>query len=176
MEKKTQEKNVIIITVEDKENNMEKIKKDIPEMLECKLIKNNDDGTMQYMIKSDADIDLRKNLFDILPKNNVTIFELKKAEKSLEDAFITLVDENTEKLAKKQEEEMAKKEQEEKEKADKKSKKKGEAEREKAEKKMQKKDEAIKEKSQKKVAKAEKNIKEEEKKEQKTNKNKGGKK
>ena len=69
-----------------------------------------------------------------------------------------------------------KSQQEEKEKADKKSKKKGEAEREKAEKKMQKKDEAIKEKSQKKVAKAEKNIKEEEKKEQKTNKNKGGKK
>lgn len=176
LEKKTQEKNVLLLTVEDKNNYMKNLQKDLPEMLECKLIKNNDDGTMQYMIKSDADIDLRKNLFDILPKNNVTIFELKKAEKSLEDAFITLVDENTEKLAKKQEEEMAKKEQEEKEKADEKSKKKGEAEREKAEKKMQKKDEAIKEKSQKKVAKAEKNIKEEEKKEQKTNKNKGGKK
>lgn len=176
LEKKTQEKNVLLLTVEDKNNYMKNLQKDLPEMLECKLIKNNDDGTMQYMIKSDADIDLRKNLFDILPKNNVTIFELKKAEKSLEDAFITLVDENTEKLAKKQEEEMAKKEQEEKEKADKKSKKKGEVEREKAEKKMQKKDEAIKEKSQKKVAKAEKNIKEEEKKEQKTNKNKGGKK
>ena len=176
LEKKTQEKNVLLLTVEDKNHYMKNLQKDLPEMLECKLIKNNDDGTMQYMIKSDADIDLRKNLFDILPKNNVTIFELKKAEKSLEDAFITLVDENTEKLAKKQEEEMAKKEQEEKEKADKKSKKKGEAEREKAEKKMQKKDEAIKEKSQKKVAKAEKNIKEEEKKEQKTNKNKGGKK
>ena len=176
LEKKTQEKNVLLLTVEDKNNYMKNLQKDLPEMLECKLIKNNDDGTMQYMIKSDADIDLRKNLFDILPKNNVTIFELKKAEKSLEDAFITLVDENTEKLAKKQEEEMAKKEQEEKEKADKKSKKKGEAEREKAEKKMKKKDEAIKEKSQKKVAKAEKNIKEEEKKEQKTNKNKGGKK
>lgn len=190
LEKKTQEKNVLLLTVEDKNNYMKNLQKDLPEMLECKLIKNNDDGTMQYMIKSDAEIDLRKNLFDILPKNNVTIFELKKAEKSLEDAFITLVDENTEKLAKKQEE-MAKKEQEEKEKADKKAKKKGEAEREKAEKKMQKKDEAIKEKnekkmqkkdeaikekSQKKANKAEKNIKEEEKKEQKTNKNKGGKK
>lgn len=176
LEKKTQEKNVLLLTVEDKNNYMKNLQKDLPEMLECKLIKNNDDGTMQYMIKSDAEIDLRKNLFDILPKNNVTIFELKKAEKSLEDAFITLVDENTEKLAKKQEEEMAKKEQVEKEKADKKAQKKGEAEREKAEKKMQKKDEAIKEKSQKKANKAEKNIKEEEKKEQKTNKNKGGKK
>jgi ABC-2 type transport system ATP-binding protein len=111
LEKKTQEKNVLLLTVEDKNNYMKNLQKDLPEMLECKLIKNNDDGTMQYMIKSDADIDLRKNLFDILPKNNVTIFELKKAEKSLEDAFITLVDENTEKLAKKQEEEMAKKEQ-----------------------------------------------------------------
>lgn len=176
LEKKTQEKNVLLLTVEDKNNYMKNLQKDLPEMLECKLIKNNDDGTMQYMIKSDADIDLRKNLFDILPKNNVTIFELKKAEKSLEDAFITLVDENTEKLAKKQEEEMAKKEQEEKEKADKKSKKKDEVVKEKAEKKTQKKDEAIKEKSQKKVAKAEKNIKVEDKKEQKTNKNKGGKK
>lgn len=191
LEKKTQEKNVLLLTVEDKNNYMKNLQKDLPEMLECKLIKNNDDGTMQYMIKSDAEIDLRKNLFDILPKNNVTIFELKKAEKSLEDAFITLVDENTEKLAKKQEEEMAKKEQEEKEKAEKKAQKKDEAikekaekkmqkkdeaVKEKAEKKMQKKDEAIKEKSQKKANKAEKNIKEEEKKEQKTNKNKGGKK
>lgn len=176
LEKKTQEKNVLLLTVEDKNNYMKNLQKDLPEMLECKLIKNNDDGTMQYMIKSDAEIDLRKNLFDILPKNNVTIFELKKAEKSLEDAFITLVDENTEKLAKKQEEEKAKKEQEEKEKAEKKSQKKGETIKEKNEKKMQKKDEAIKEKSQKKANKAEKNIKEEEKKEQKTNKNKGGKK
>ncbi len=176
LEKKTQEKNVLLLTVEDKNNYMKNLQKDLPEMLECKLIKNNDDGTMQYMIKSDAEIDLRKNLFDILPKNNVTIFELKKAEKSLEDAFITLVDENTEKLAKKQEEEMAKKEQEEKEKAEKKAQKKDEAIKEKAEKKMQKKDEVVKEKAQKKVAKAEKNIKEEEKKEQKTNKNKGGKK
>lgn len=176
LEKKTQEKNVLLLTVEDKNNYMKNLQKDLPEMLECKLIKNNDDGTMQYMIKSDAEIDLRKNLFDILPKNNVTIFELKKAEKSLEDAFITLVDENTEKLAKKQEEEKAKKEQEEKEKAEKKAQKKGETIKEKNEKKMQKKDEAIKEKSQKKANKAEKNIKEEEKKEQKTNKNKGGKK
>ena len=176
LEKKTQEKNVLLLTVEDKNNYMKNLQKDLPEMLECKLIKNNDDGTMQYMIKSDADIDLRKNLFDILPKNNVTIFELKKAEKSLEDAFITLVDENTEKLAKKQEEKMAKKEQEEKEKAEKKDQKKDEAIKEKAEKKMQKKDEVVKEKAQKKVAKAEKNIKVEDKKEQKTNKNKGGKK
>ena len=102
LEKKTQEKNVIIITVEDKENNMEKIKKDIPEMLECKLIKNNDDGTKQYVLKSNVDVDLRRKLFDILPKKNITIFELKKAEKSLEDAFLALIETSTEKEDKKE--------------------------------------------------------------------------
>ena len=102
LEKKTQEKNVIIITVEDKENNMEKIKKDIPEMLECKLIKNNDDGTKQYVLKSKVDVDLRRKLFDILPKKNITIFELKKAEKSLEDAFLALIETSTEKEDKKE--------------------------------------------------------------------------
>lgn len=95
LEKKTQEKNSILITVEDTNNNMSKIKEDIPEMLECNLVKDNNDGTKQYMVKSDTDVDLRKKLFDILPKKDITIFELKKAEKSLEDAFITLVDENT---------------------------------------------------------------------------------
>ena len=102
LEKKTQEKNVIIITVEDKENNMEKIKKDIPEMLECKLIKNNDDGTKQYVLKSNVDVDLRRKLFDILPKKNITIFELKKAEKSLEVAFLALIETSTEKEDKKE--------------------------------------------------------------------------
>ena len=88
-------KNVILLTVEDSKDNMLKLKKDIPEMLDCKLIKDNDDGTKQYMIESNANVDLRKQLFDILPKKEITIFELKKAEKSLEDAFITLIDKNT---------------------------------------------------------------------------------
>lgn len=96
LEKKTQEKNVILLTVEDNEQKMSKLQVDIPEILECKLIKDNEDGTKQYMIQSNGDVDLRKKLFEILPKKNITIFELKKAEKSLEDAFITLIDANTE--------------------------------------------------------------------------------
>ena len=74
-----------------------KLKKEIPEITECKFIKDNEDGTKQYMIESKADIDLRKQLFEILPKKDITIFELKSAEKSLEDAFITIIDENTKK-------------------------------------------------------------------------------
>ncbi len=107
LEKKTQEKNSILITVEDNNNNMSKIKEDIPDMLECSFIKDNDDGTKQYMVKSNADVDLRKKLFDVLPKKDITIFELKKAEKSLEDAFIALVDANTQER-KVEEEEKAK--------------------------------------------------------------------
>ena len=108
LEKKTEEKNVILITVEDSKENMSKLNKDIPEMLDCKLIKDNEDGTKQYMIESSADVDLRKKLFDILPKKDITIFELKKAEKSLEDAFITLIDKNSVDEDKKQEKEPGK--------------------------------------------------------------------
>ena len=105
LEKKTENQNVILLTVEDKKNNMNNLKEDIPEMSECKLIKDNNDGTKQYMIKSNIEFDLSKKMFEILPKKDITIFELKNAEKSLEDAFITLIDTNT-------------KEREEKEKAD----------------------------------------------------------
>lgn len=108
LEKKTEEKNVILLTVEDDKENMSKLNKDIPEMLDCKLIKDNEDGTKQYMIESSADVDLRKKLFDILPKKDITIFELKKAEKSLEDAFITLIDKNSVDEDKKQEKEPGK--------------------------------------------------------------------
>ena len=122
LEKKTEEKNVILLTVEDSKDNMSKLKKDIPEMLDCKLIKDNEDGTKQYMIESNANVDLRKQLFDILPKKEITIFELKKAEKSLEDAFITLIDKNTINEDKKQEKAPEKKRAKRKDKEEKKSK------------------------------------------------------
>ena len=108
IEKMSQEKNVILLTVEDKENNMSKIKNLLPEALSCKEIKDNEDGTKQYMIESAANVDLRKAMFEVLPKNNITIFELKKAETTLEDAFITLIDSNT----KKQDKEEQKKQEE----------------------------------------------------------------
>ena len=97
LEKETERQNVISLTVEDNSNNMKTLKNDIPELIECKCIKDNDDGTKQYMLKSSTEFDLRKKLFEILPKKNITIFELKSAEKSLEDAFITIIDENTKK-------------------------------------------------------------------------------
>ena len=78
LEEKTRKQNVLFITVEDKENRIEEIKQELK-------------GTKQYRIVTDENIDLRKDLFDVLPKKEITIFELKKDEASLEDAFMKLI-------------------------------------------------------------------------------------
>lgn len=88
--------NSIIVTVEDKEQKMLSLKQKYQEISDIKLMKDNEDGTKQYCIYPNGEIDLRKTLFDILPKENVTIFELKKSEATLEDAFIDLINKNTE--------------------------------------------------------------------------------
>ena len=92
LEKKTKENNGISVTVEDKNENMKKLKELIPEIESVEMVKDNEDGTKQYTIISKADTDLRKKLFDVLPKQDITIFELKKTETTLEDAFIKLID------------------------------------------------------------------------------------
>lgn len=92
LEKKTKENNGISVTVEDKKENMKKLKELIPEIESVEMVKDNEDGTKQYTIISKADTDLRKKLFDVLPKQDITIFELKKTETTLEDAFIKLID------------------------------------------------------------------------------------
>lgn len=92
LEKKSEEKNTILVTVEDPENHINNIKEKAKEIEEIKCIKDNEDGTKQYAITSAENVDLRKKLFDILPKENITIFELKKSESTLEDAFIKLID------------------------------------------------------------------------------------
>jgi len=71
---------------------MKPLKEKIKEIEEIKLLKDNEDGTKQYAITANEKIDLRKKLFEILPKEEITIFELKKNEATLEDAFIKLID------------------------------------------------------------------------------------
>ena len=92
LEQKTKEKNGISVTVEDPKENMKKLKSKIPEIEKIEMIKDNEDGTKQFVITSKTDIDLRKKLFEVLPKEEITIFELKKTETSLEDEFIKLID------------------------------------------------------------------------------------
>ena len=92
LEKSTKEKNGISLIVEDPKNNMEKLKDKIKEIDNIEFVKDNEDGTKQYIITYSAEIDLRKKLFEILPKEEIVIFELKKTETTLEDAFIKLID------------------------------------------------------------------------------------
>ena len=114
LEKQTQSENNIIITVEDSKNKMKTIKEIIPEIKEIKLIKDNNDGTKQYLITSEKEVDLRKKIFEELPKQEITIFELKQTETTLEDAFLKLINsKETEIKSKQDKEEKAKQAREE---------------------------------------------------------------
>lgn len=92
LEGKVAEENTLLVTVEDKENKVEHIIKQMPKVKNINLIKNLPDGTKQYSISSKDNNDIRKEIFEVFAKNEITIFELKKAETTLEDAFISLID------------------------------------------------------------------------------------
>ena len=68
------------------------IKDKIEKVKKVELLKENEDGTKQYMIEAEGDIDLRKTIFAEFAKENITIFEMKKADTTLEDAFMKLIE------------------------------------------------------------------------------------
>ena len=110
--------NAINIIVEDKENKIEKIK--IQGAKKIELIKKNDDNTKEYRIIPEKDYDIRKSIFSDLAKENITIFELKKPEITLEEAFMDLIKKNEkEKKEKAKQLEEEKKQKEEKKKQEK---------------------------------------------------------
>lgn len=90
-------KNVIIIDIEDLDNNIEKIKQDIKEIQSIKFVKEKDKKIKEYEIYVDKNCDIRKKLFNILPKYSISIIELKTSETSLEEAFLELTDRQEEK-------------------------------------------------------------------------------
>lgn len=92
LENKVASKNDIYVTVEDLDNRIEEVAKDIKEITKIELVKENKDKTKQYLIESEKDVDLRKILFKELDKENITIFEMKKADTTLEDAFMKLIE------------------------------------------------------------------------------------
>ena len=123
LENKTKEKNTILVTVEDKNEKMKNLKEEVKEIEEIKLVKDNEDGTKQYAVTSADKVDLRKKIFEILPKQDITIFELKKDETTLEDAFIKLIDSDKKENTNKEESKEKIKEKKIKEKEEKKAKK-----------------------------------------------------
>ncbi len=92
LENKVTNKNDVYITIEDTENKVEEVAKNIKEITKIELIKENTDKTKQYLVESEQNVDLRKILFQELAKENITIFEMKKADTTLEDAFMKLIE------------------------------------------------------------------------------------
>ena len=91
LEKKVVTDNSVYVTVEDSENKMDTIKEKLPEIREIKLITENEDKTKKYIITANSDVDLRKSIFEIFAKEGITIFEMKKSDVTLEDAFMQLI-------------------------------------------------------------------------------------
>ena len=92
LENKVSNKNSVYVTVEDTENRIDEVSKNIKEISKIELIKENEDKTKQYIIESNHDVDLRKILFQEFAKENITIFEMKKSDATLEDAFMKLIE------------------------------------------------------------------------------------
>ena len=96
LEEKVKDENAVTLTVEDKENKIEEVTKQIKGIKELKLIKDNEDGTKDYVIKKKKKMDIRKEIFEKYAKAHITIFELKKRETTLEDAFMKLIENKNE--------------------------------------------------------------------------------
>lgn len=92
LEEKVKNKNQLTVTVEDKNEKIKEVTETIKGIKEIKLIKDNEDGTKDYAIISEENEDIRKEIFEKFAKSNITIFELKKNEATLEDAFMKLIE------------------------------------------------------------------------------------
>ena len=97
LEKKVSDNNIVYVTVEDKENKIDGIKEKITGIKEIKLIKENQDKTKQYEITGESDVNLNITIFNEFAKENITIVEMKKAEATLEDAFMKIIKEGGDK-------------------------------------------------------------------------------
>ena len=122
LEEKVTGENAIYVTVEDSKNKMEQIKEKLKDVKEVKLIAENEDKTKKYIITANKDIDLRKNIFETFAKEEITIFEMKKADVTLEDAFMQLIETQNEENKKKEENKKDKEDKKIKEEKDNKSK------------------------------------------------------
>ena len=90
---------------------MDSIKEKIVDATEIKFLKKNEDATKRYIISAKPEVDIRKEVFNVLTDENITVLELKKVENSLEDAFLNVInsrDEEEAKIAKERDEKLSK--------------------------------------------------------------------
>lgn len=92
------------IIIEDPENNFTDIKSKVDGIKEIVMKEELEDGSKKYAVLVSGDKDIRKNISVECSKSNIIIIELKKEEKTLEDAFIKLVEDRPEITQKEREE------------------------------------------------------------------------
>ena len=92
LENKVEKNNNIYITIEDPDKKIDQMKDKIPEIKNIKLIATNEDGTKHYSIETEGNADIRKTIFSEFAKENITIYEMKRQDVTLEDAFIQLIE------------------------------------------------------------------------------------
>ena len=92
LEDNTTEKSTIKVVVDDMNDKFSFIKNEIKEIEEIRLVKEYIDSSKEYLITTSSKSDIRKQVFSVCAKNEITILEMKKIENSLEDAFIKLVE------------------------------------------------------------------------------------
>ena len=115
LEEQFEEENRIYVTVEDEKNKIDEVSKKIKQLKSIEFIKEKKDGTKQYLLTAAQSTDLRKEVINLFPKNEINILELKKSEITLEDAFLKLISDKEKEVqekAKKEEAEKAKREEE----------------------------------------------------------------
>lgn len=106
LEKNTdkEEDQQLSVVIEDPEDNFKNIKERISDIKEYVLQEELEDGSKKYAVLVDANKDIRKSLFAECAKSNIIILEMKKEEKTLEDAFIKIVEDRPEITQKEREE------------------------------------------------------------------------
>ena len=92
LENKTNQGNIIKLIIEDPNNKITELAKTINGIKQIDFVKDNEDGTKEYKIICDEKIDIRREIFSKCAKEQMTIFELKKSEATLEDAFMKLIE------------------------------------------------------------------------------------
>lgn len=97
----------ISVTVEDPDNKFEELKNKVEDIKQIVLQKEFDDGSKKYSVLVNGNKDIRKIISLECAKKSIIILELKAEEKTLEDAFIQIVEDRPE-LSQKEREEIDK--------------------------------------------------------------------
>lgn len=92
LENKTNQGNIIKLIIEAPNNKITELAKTINGIKQIDFVKDNEDGTKEYKIICDEKIDIRREIFGKCAKEQMTIFELKKSEATLEEAFMKLIE------------------------------------------------------------------------------------